>query len=181
MSPDGKILLFGAYSPSPGGRQAIQELSLDGSDKIQSFLQSSFNVSSPHFSPDGRWVAYMSDESGRREVCVQPFPGPGGKWMISTEGGEYPRWSRNSREIFFFSGDKLMSVDVETQPAFKAGTPHALFQATGYLSAGNYDVAPDGQHFLMIKQDDVITSPKELNVILNWSEELKRRAPPGKK
>jgi serine/threonine protein kinase len=174
VSPDGKTLLF-------AGRQSIQTLSLDGGEKIQSFLQSSFNFSSPHFSPDGRWVAYMSDESGRREVCIQPFPGPGGKWMISTEGGEYPRWARNGREIVFLSGDKLMSVALETQPAFKAGTPHALFPATGYLAAGNYDVAPDGQHFVMIKQDDTLTNPKELNVILNWSEELRRLAPAGKK
>jgi serine/threonine protein kinase len=174
VSPDGKTLLF-------AGRQSIQTLSLDGGEKVQSFLQSSFNFSSPHFSPDGRWVAYMSDESGRREVCIQPFPGPGGKWMISTEGGEYPRWARNGREIVFLSGDKLMSVALETQPAFKAGTPHALFPATGYLAAGNYDVAPDGQHFVMIKQDDTLTNPKELNVILNWSEELRRLAPAGKK
>jgi eukaryotic-like serine/threonine-protein kinase len=101
--------------------------------------------------------------------------------MISTEGGEYPRWARNGREIFFFSGDKLMSVDIETQPSFKAGTPHALFQATGYLGAGNYDVAPDGQHLLMIKQDDTGTNPKELSIVLNWSEELKRLAPPQNK
>ena len=74
-----------------------------------------------------------------------------------------------------------MIVDVETQPAFKAGTPHTLFPTTDYLGAGNYDVAPDGQHFLMIKQDDAQTNPKELKVVLNWSEELKRRAPPGKK
>jgi Tol biopolymer transport system component len=177
-SPDGKTLLFATRSAS--GEQAIDILSLDGSDTVQPFLQSAFNLSSPRFSPDGRWVTYMTDESGRREICVQPFPGPGGKWMISTKGGETPRWSHDGREIFFFTGDELMSVDVETQPAFKAGTPRSLFQAAGYLGYGNYDVAPDGQHFLMIKQEDISTSPKELNMILNWSEELKRRAPPGK-
>jgi hypothetical protein len=109
------------------------------------------------------------------------FPGPGGKWMISTNGGETPRWARSGREIFFFAGDELTSVEVETQPTFKAGTPRALFQAAGYLGPGNYDVTPDGQHFLMIKQEDISNSPKELNVILNSSEELKRRAPSGKK
>jgi eukaryotic-like serine/threonine-protein kinase len=171
--------LFATHSPT--GTQAIQALSLDGSDNIRSVLQASFNLTGPHFSPDGRWLAYSTDESGRREVYVQPFPGPGGKWMISAEGGESPRWAHNGREIFFFAGDKLMSVDVETQPAFKAGTPRALFQAAGYLGYGNYDVAPDGQHFLMIKQEDISTSPKELNIVLNWSEELKRRAPAEKK
>lgn len=180
VSPDGKALLFGAYGPA--GKQAIQSLSLDGSDKIQPFLQAPSNLSGAHFSPDGHWVTYSTDESGRREVCVQPFPIASGTWMISTEGGQYSRWAHNGREIFFFSGgDQLMSVDVETQPAFKAGTPRALFQTTGYLGAGNYDVAPDGQHFLMIKQDDVLTNPKELSVILNWSEDLKQRVLPGKK
>jgi Tol biopolymer transport system component len=178
-SPDGKTLLFITHSAT--GEQAINALALDGSQNVQPFLQSSFNLNGPRFSPDGRWVTYMTDESGRREICVQPFPGPGGKWMISTEGGESPRWAHNGREIFFFAGDELMSVDVETQPAFKAGTPRALFSATGDLGYGNYDVAPDSQHFLMIKQEDISTSPKELNVILNWSEELARRAPQEKK
>jgi len=182
VSPDGKALLFSAYSPA--GKQAIHALSLDGSDTIQPFLQTPANFNGSHFSPDGRWVAYTTDESGRREVCVQPFPIAPGKWLVSTEGGQYSRWARNGREIFFVSGDQsnqLMSVDVETQPGFKAGTPHPLFSTSGYLAAGNYDVAPDGQHFLMIKQEDALTNPKELNVVLNWSEELKRRAPPGKK
>jgi serine/threonine protein kinase len=179
VSPDGKALLFGAYGPT--GKQAILTLPLDGNDTIQPVLQASSNLSGLRFSPDGHWVTYSTDESGRREVCVQPYPVASGKWMISTEGGQYSRWAHSGREIFFFSGDKLMIVDVETQPAFKAGTPHTLFPTTGYLGAGNYDVAPDGQHFLMIKQDDAQTNPKELNVVLNWSEELKRRAPLGKK
>jgi len=82
--------------------------------------------------------------------------------MISTEGGQYPRWARSGREIFFVSGDRMMSVDVETQPGFKAGTPHALFPTSDYLvGAGNYDVAPDGQHFLMVKQEEASISPKK--------------------
>jgi serine/threonine-protein kinase len=173
LSPDGKTLLFGV--------SGIQALSLDGSNKIQPFLQSAFNLAGAQFSPDGRWIAYSSDESGRRELYVQPFPGPGGKWMVSTEGGQYLRWAPNGREIFYRNLDKMMAVPVETQPAFKAGTPHMLFQSTGYLGLANYDVAPDGQHFLMIKQEESAATPKELNVILNWPEELKRRAPPGKK
>lgn len=179
VSPDGKTLFFAAHDPA--GTQDIEALSLDGSDRIQPFLQGSFNLAALRFSPDGHWVAYMTDESGRREICVQPFPGLSGKWMISTEGGEAPRWAPNGREIFYFAGDELMSVDVETRPAFKAGTPHALFSAAGYLGYGNYDVAPNGQHFLMIKQEDVSTNPRELNVILNWSEELERRVPQEKK
>jgi serine/threonine protein kinase/Tol biopolymer transport system component len=175
VSPDGKTLLFSAHSPA--GPQSIQTLSVGGSDNVQPFLQGPFNLYQARFSTDGRWIAYTTEESGRREVCVQTFPGPGGKWMVSTEGGESPRWSHNGREIFFLRGDELMSVDVETQPAFKAGTPRALFSVAGYLGYGSYDVASDAQHFLMIKQEDVSTNPKALNVIVNWSEELARRAP----
>ncbi len=101
--------------------------------------------------------------------------------MMSTDGGNFPRWARNGREIFYTNGDKMMSVPVETQPAFRAGTPRVLFQTASDLGVGNYDVAPDGQHFLMLKQEEASTSPTELNVTLNWFDELKRRAPPEKK
>lgn len=105
-----------------------QALSLEGSSKIQPFLQSTFNQGWPQFSPDGRWVAYMSSESGRNEVYVQPYPGPGGE-MDDLEGGAVPLWARSGREIFFRNGDnKMMSVAVETQPSFKASTPRMLFQ-----------------------------------------------------
>lgn len=177
LSPDGRTLLFGSNSSSFAGRQSVHTFALDGSEKVQPFLQSSSNFTSPHFSPDGHWVAYMSDESGRREICVQPFPGPGGKWLLSTEGGEYPRWAGNGRELFFVSGERLMSVALETQPVFKAASPRPVIQTTGYLGAGNYDVMPDAQHFLMIRQNDSGISPKELNVVLNWFDELKRLAP----
>jgi Protein kinase domain/WD40-like Beta Propeller Repeat len=177
VSPDSKTLLF---SSSSAGRLAIEALSLDGSGRIQPFLQSSFNIATAKFSPDGRWVVYSSDESGQWEIYVQPFPGPGGKWMVSSGGGQYPRWTSNGREIFYRSGDKVMAVPVETQPAFKAGTPWMWFPGEGYVGLGNYDIAADSEHLVMLKQEDTSTSPKELNVILNWSEELKRRAPAGK-
>jgi serine/threonine protein kinase len=183
VSPDGKTLLFGRHSPV--GAAGVYALSLDGSGKIQPFLQATFNQSNAQFSPDGRWVVYMSNESGRDEVYVQPYPGPGGKWMISTGGGSYALWARNGHEIFFRSEDKMMSVPVETQPSFKAGTPRLLFQSGGfigsYFGVGNYDVAPDGQHFLMLKEKEAPPTSKELNIVMNWTDELKRRVPPGKK
>lgn len=104
VSPDGKTLLFGRYGPS--GATETDTLSLEGSGKIQPFLQSASNQSQARFSHDGHWVAYTSNESGRQEVYVQPFPATGGKWMISTEGGSYPLWAHNGREIFFRNGDK---------------------------------------------------------------------------
>jgi serine/threonine protein kinase len=175
VSPDGKTLLFGRYSPA--GAIGTYALSLDGSSKIRPFLLSTFNQTNAQFSPDGHWVAYMSNESGRDEIYVQPFPGPGGKWMISTEGGSYPLWARSSREILFRNNDKMMSVSVETQPTFRAGTPRILFQNTSYLGLGaNYDVAPDGQHFLMIKETEAPATSKVVTIIINWADELKHHA-----
>jgi len=182
VSPDGRTLLFGRYSST--GATEVDALSLDGSGKFQPFLQSKFNQGSAHFSPDGRWVAYGSNQSGRGEIYVQPFPATGGKWMVSTEGGVYPLWASNGGEIFFRNDDRMMSASVETRPAFKAGTPRVLFQAGSYLgvggsyvASGNYDVAPDGQHFLMIKEKDAPASSKEVSIVVHWTDELKRIAP----
>jgi serine/threonine-protein kinase len=182
VSPDGKTLLFGRHNYT--GFVGTYTLSLDGSGKIAPFLQSTFSQGQAQFSPDGRWVAYMSNESGRDEVYVQPYPGPGGKWMVSSEGGNYPQWARNGHEIFFRQEDRMMSVPVETQPTFKAGAPRLLFRAGGYLGnyleLGNYDVAPDGQHFLMIKEKEAPATAKELSLILNWTDELKHLVPAGR-
>jgi serine/threonine protein kinase/Tol biopolymer transport system component len=179
VSPNGKILLYGRRSPA--GVIGTYTLSLDGRGSVQPYLQATYRISEAEFSPDGRWVAYVSNESARDEVYVQPFPGPGGKWMISVDGGSYPRWARNGREIFLLNGAKMMSVAVDTRPTFKAGTPRLLFENPSYVGFGNYDPAPDGQHFLMTMQEDAAATPNELNVILNWTEELKRRAPAEKR
>jgi serine/threonine-protein kinase len=183
VSPDGQTLLFGRHSAA--GAEGTYALSLDGSGKIQPFLQSTFNQLLAQFSPDGHWVVYKSNESGRDEIYVQPFPGPGGKWMISTDGGSFPMWARNGREIFFLNEDKMMSVPVEIQPAFKAGTQRLLFQGGGYigglLGLRNYDVAPDGQHLLMVKEKEAPATSKEVAIIVHWTDELTRRVPAGKK
>ncbi len=177
VSPDGKTLLFSAVNPDGG--IGTQVLSLDGELKVRPLLASQFTQNRAQFSPDGHWIVYESNESTRNEIYVQPFPGPGGKWQISTSGGTMPRWSRNGQEIFFRYGNQMMSVPVETRPAFKAGTPRLLFQGN-YLGGSNYDVAPDGQHFLMIKEKEAQAGSKEVNVILNWFDDLKRRVPSTK-
>ena len=138
------------------------------------------------FSPDGHWLAYISDESGRQEIFVQPYPGPGGKWQISTEGGNEPAWSRNGRELFFRSGSKMMAVEVTTQPTFSAGKPKVLFEGqylavTPGLTGTAFDVSSDGQRFLMVKETERAAPNAQINVVLNWSEELKRRVPAGNK
>lgn len=179
VSRDGKTLLFGRQNVT--GAVGIYAISLDGSAKTQPFLQSTFSQSNPRFSPDGHWVVYMSNESGHDEIYVQPYPGPGGKWLISTGGGFFPLWAHSGREIFFRSEDKMMVVPVETQPTFKAGTPRMLFRSANYLMLGNYDVAPDGQHFLMIKEKEAPASSKEVSIVLHWTDELKRLVPTPKK
>jgi eukaryotic-like serine/threonine-protein kinase len=179
-SPDGQLLAFVEVNPTTGYDIWVLRLS---DRKAQPFLQTPFNESVPQFSPDGRCLAYISNESGRWEIYVQSYPGPGGKWLISTEGGTEPVWNRNGRELFYRSGDKMMAVDVATQPSFTAGKPRVLFEGRYNPAQGttpNYDVSPDGQRFLMIKPSEAEQAPTQINVVLNWFEELKRRVPPGK-
>jgi Tol biopolymer transport system component len=180
-SPDGQLLAFWEVNATTGWDIWV----LRPSDrKAQPFLRTPFNESVPRFSPDGRWLAYISDESGRYEIYVQPYPGPGGKWQISTEGGTEPVWNPNGRELFYRSGDKMMAVDIATQQGFSAGKPRVLFEGRYEPTPAtfpNYDVSPDGQRFLMLKPAEASeAAPTQINVVLNWFEELKRRVPPGK-
>jgi hypothetical protein len=136
------------------------------------------------FSPDSRWIAYQSEESGRYEVYVQPFPGPGGKWQISTDGGTTPVWAQNGRELFYMSSGNFMSVGVTTQPTFSASTPRIIADyppfLMGRLSNGVYDISPDGQRFLFVRANVENGPPDEVRVVLNWTEELKHVAPASK-
>jgi Tol biopolymer transport system component/predicted Ser/Thr protein kinase len=189
-SPDGRLLNFIGMDPTTGVdiwvlRMGDPPAGSGQVRKAQLFLQTPFNENTSRFSPDGRWMAYISDESGRNEVYVQPYPGPGGKWQISTEGGTEPVWNPNGRELFYRSGDRMMAVDIVTQPGFVAGRPRMLFEKRYEAAPApivNYDVSPDGQRFLMIKPvDQEEAAPTQINVVLNWFEELKRRVPVGTK
>ncbi len=181
-SPDGQLLAFSENTATTTGYD-IWVLRLSDR-KAQPFLRTRFNENAPTFSPDGRWLAYASDESGRYEIYVQPYPGPGGKWQISTEGGREPIWNRNGRELFYRNGNKMMSADIATRPSFAAGTPKMLFEGQYQLlelSTPNYDVSPDGQRFLMLKPAEQAESATQINVVLNWFEELKQKVPTEKK
>jgi serine/threonine-protein kinase len=181
-SPDGQLLAFTEVNPTTGRDIWVLRL---GDRKAQPFLRTPFDEGAPRFSPDGRWLVYVSNESGRYEIYVQPYPGPGGKWQISTEGGTEPVWNPNGRELFYRSGDKMMAVDIATQPGFAAGTPRMLFEGQYQPSPvmfANYDVSRDGQRFLMLKpSEQAQAAPTQINVVLNWFEELKRRVPAGAK
>jgi Tol biopolymer transport system component len=180
-SSDGQLLAFVEIDPTTGYDIWVLRLS---DRKAQPFLRTRFNESVPRFSPDGRWLAYISNESGRWEIYVQSYPGPGGKWQISTEGGTEPVWNRNGRELFYRSGGKMMAVDIVSQPGFSGGKPRVLFEGRYTPAPGttpNYDVSPDGQRFLMIKPSEASeAAPTQIQVVLNWFEELKRRVPAGK-
>ena len=176
-SPDGQALAF--YEVNPTTNRDIWILRMSDR-KAQVFLKTPFNEAAPTFSPDGRWLAYQSDESGHYEVYVQPYPGPGGKWQISTDGGTEPLWNRNGREIFYRSGNKMMAVEITTQPGFSAGKPRMLFEGAYMPAPGgnaNFDVSPDGERFLMVKTSGQEQTPTQINVVLNWFEELKRKVP----
>jgi len=176
-SPDGELFAFTEVHPATN--DDLWVLSVEGDRKAKPFLRTPFREGRAKFSPDGRWIAYLSDESGRPEVYVQPYPGPGGKWQISSEGGAEIVWARNG-ELFYRSSDKMMAVETTTQPTFSAGRPRLLFEGEYALGGGGgagYDVTPDGQRFLMLKAGEQEQAPTQIHVVLNWFEELKRRVP----
>jgi len=183
-SPDGQLLAF-YQQPSVGSSPTARDiwiLPLEGERKPQSILQTQFNELAPVFSPDGRWLGYVSDESGRNEIYVRPFPKvEEGKWQISTDGGVELRWAANGRELFYRneSGNQMMVVNITTEPTFGAGTPRLLFEGVYTRSQGGsafYDVTPDGQRFVMVKTAEA-EEAAQIHVVLNWFEELKRLVP----
>jgi serine/threonine-protein kinase len=154
-------------------------LSPDGSGDNKPILGTE-GAHSPAFSPDGRWIAYNSDESGRWEVYIRPYPGPGGKWRVSTDGGEESRWTQNGKELFFRFGNKWMAAKVNTGNKFDVEKPQVLFEGPYINIPGySYDVSPDGQRFLVIEGPEQGLAVGQLSVITNWFEELKRLVPTG--
>ena len=153
-----------------------------GTDEGEPYLVTASNEHSPRFSDDGRWVAYVSNESGRDEVWVQPYPATGKRWLISTEGGTEPVWSGDGHELFYRSGDNtehMMVVAIKVEPEFTRGTPQQLFtgqyEQHGLPGAAAYDVSRDGTEFIMVRRS--IPDAGQLNIVLNWFEELKRLVP----
>ena len=182
VSPDGRFLLFArAFA---GTSSDIFVLPLEGDHKPYPFLNTPATEYNAAFSPDGRWVAYVSFETGRPEIYVRAFPGPGGgKWQVSNEGGTQPVWPKGANEIFYRNGERVMAVSVQTQPTFQPGSPRQLFVGRYLLWTGpfrSYDVAPGGQRFLMVRDKDQDLSARTVTVVLHWAGELAQRAPAKK-
>lgn len=178
-SPDGKFLLYGVLSPTTAADLWI--LPFTGEQKPVPYIQTQFNEAQAQFSPDGRWVAYASNESGVFQVYVQTFPTSGGKWQVSTNGGAQPQWRQDGKELFFLGPDrKLMLVKVDgTGPTFIAAVPQPLFDTRtspifpGGFSASYYAVSGDGQRFIVnTLVGDSAATP--LTVVLNWSAGVKK-------
>jgi serine/threonine-protein kinase len=140
------------------------------------FLLTSFDEWGPAFSPDGRWLAYVSDESGESEVYVQPYPGPGGKWPVSAGGGTEPVWSPDGRELFYRQGVQLMAVAVPEGTEFRPSKPRPLFQSRYEVIEGarDYDVSADGRSFVMVRSEN-LARPDQFYVVLHWVQDLTRR------
>jgi dipeptidyl aminopeptidase/acylaminoacyl peptidase len=172
-SSDGRFVLFSSSS-TPGTQTDLWVLPLFGDRKPFPFLQTPANELRGRFSPDGRWIAYVSNESGRNDVYVAPFSGRGSKWQISAAGGNFPRWRRDGKEIFYLAPDNtLMSVGVNgAGSAFETGTVRPLFQARVSIQARwMYDVSPDGQRFLVNALAQETTSVP-LTLLVNWASLL---------
>jgi len=148
--------------------------STEGSHALEPLLKGEGNEFSVRISPNGKWIAYVSDESGQFEVYVCPFPDVNtGKWQVSTSGGESPIWSWDSRELFYRNGSTAMAISIQTDPVFRAQIPETLFHKAYYAESGpQWDISQDGQRFLMIKE---LESPRKIIIVTNWFEELKQK------
>ena len=178
-SPDGKVLVFTKWSEKTEGD--IWFLRLEGDRKPEVFLQTAANEQAPRFSPDGRWLAYTSNESGKYEVFVRPFPSGDRKWQISTGGSSSARWSADGKELFYLQDKTMMAVAVSAEgSSFSADKPRKLFEVQSALNVfRGFDIAPDGQRFVMVKsaEEEKDADRSHLTFVFNWFEELKAKVP----
>jgi eukaryotic-like serine/threonine-protein kinase len=184
FSPDGKYLTFDQKDPQTDDDAWV--LPVGNASEARPIAKSPRPEGSAKFSPDGKWIAYSSMEFGRPQIFVQPFPGLGPKLQISNDGGVDPVWRRSGGELYYRNGNKMMVVSVTTTPEFRASAPRQLWEGDYSRGSGascgmpgasssNYDVTPDGQHFLMVR-DDARLSAKQIVVVLNWAEELRNKS-----
>ncbi|UCE46964.1 MAG: PD40 domain-containing protein, partial [Phycisphaerales bacterium] len=180
---DGKTLIITkAVDPNTGFD--IDILPYEAAGTPQPLINTRFNEFQPVISPSGRWLAYSSDESGRAEIYIKPYPGPGGAIPVTTDGGREPVWDPSEKELYYRddNGDKLFKVSLITEPTVQVGSPELLFEgrfmASSHLWGRNYDISPQGDFFILIEEGEMQPSA-QINVVLNWSEELKKLVPSG--
>jgi Tol biopolymer transport system component len=168
------------YSVADGGKLQLWVLALEGGPKATPYLKTEVADSQARFSPNGHYVAYSSNASGKREVYVQTFPNPqGGKWKVSLGGGGQPRWRGDGKELFYISADsKMMAVEISTAPVFKADVRKILFAAPIRDTANTtgYDVTADGNKFLIdsVPTETSVPAVIPITVVLNWDAALKK-------
>jgi serine/threonine-protein kinase len=179
-SPDGRTVVFGNQSISTGWD--IWTVALDGDRTPQPLVASPFTEGGAVISPDGRWLAYVSNESGRSEIYVRSYRGADHRWQISTEGGLNPVWAGDGRELFYMNEGRMMAVSVRTSPTFTATRPNAVFSGryrqSGPFNPAAFAVTPDGQRFLMVLDREHPPDP-QLVFVPNWFDELRAKVPPG--
>jgi serine/threonine protein kinase/Tol biopolymer transport system component len=181
-SPDGNTLVFQRLTPAEAEIQSdLWIATRDGDREPLPLVATGALEGGAAVSPDGRWLAYKSNESGRYEIYVQPFPGGGERHQVSTDGALPPVWSKDGQTVFFQTEDQVLAVPISTSPRFRAEAPRVLLDAEydmgTYRTHPNFDIAPDGKSFVMVKPDEDWGRATEVKVILNWFEELKRLAP----
>ena len=179
ITPDGSTVLFQEYG---SGTSDILVVPLDGSKPAAPLWEEPGPQYGGTVSPNGRWLAYVSQESGVDEVYVRPVSGQGGKWHVSLEGGIVPVWSPDGKELFFVRGDTMMAVMIEEGEAqITSSAPRKLFDfppgRRSERDSRSFDIAPDGKRFVLMRSATPGLGRRQINVVLNWSAELKARVP----
>ena len=183
-SADGRFILYTTQNSKTGSDIWVKPMSPDlngtsGDKKPFPFLQTTFSESHPVFSPDGHWIAYQSNESGRSEIYIRPFPGPGGKWQVSTNGGIRPRWRGDGKELFYLNNnDFITAAEVKLRPStVKIGAVRPLFTFNRFGGGGTdmYDVTSDGRHFLVLESADKEVKSSPVTLVVNWLGHVKEK------
>ena len=172
LTPDGQRLAMLRLMPETGGDVVM--MPVEGGKSTAVVATPAFE-SGPQVSPDGKWLLYVSDESGRMEIYLRPMSGPDRKWPVSNDGGLHPLWSRDGRQVFYRSGQRMLAVDVTTAPDVHLGTPHVLFERRytfgPNITFPNYSLSADGRDFLMVQDEP---GGRHFNLVLNWRQNLDR-------
>jgi serine/threonine-protein kinase len=182
LSPSTNVQTPASWSPDGKSLAYLENVDLwilpVADRKGRSFVSTPFTEFNARFSPDGQWIAYSSNESGRLQVYVRPFPGPGPRTQVSTDGGYAPVWSPDGRELFYIRSEDMWVVETTSRPAFKVGTPRRLFEGSfvgGLASSPGYDVSRDGRLFLRVQALEPDKPATQIEITLNWFEEIKQR------